>query len=88
MINARLCNLQRASVSLSVLFARLGKVSRARMTKIMNMVNLAPDIKEASLFLPRVQRGQDPMMELERRIVVREEVPLVPVNVLPNAWRA
>jgi hypothetical protein len=32
--------------------ARLGHVSRARLTQIMNLVLLAPDIQEALLFLP------------------------------------
>ena len=34
--------------------ARLGHVSRARMTQIMNLLNLAPEIQEEILFLPRV----------------------------------
>ena len=34
--------------------ARLGQVSRARLTQIMNLLHLAPDIQEAILFLPRV----------------------------------
>jgi hypothetical protein len=33
--------------------ARLGQVSRARVTQIMNLLHLAPDIQEAILFLPR-----------------------------------
>lgn len=32
--------------------ARRGKVTRARMTQIMKLVNLAPDIQETILFLP------------------------------------
>ena len=32
--------------------ARLGHVSRPRVTQIMNLLNLAPDIQEALLFLP------------------------------------
>jgi hypothetical protein len=34
--------------------ARLGHVTRARLTQIMNLRLLAPDIQEAILFLPRV----------------------------------
>jgi len=41
--------------------ARLGQISRARLTQIMNLVHLAPDIQEAILFLPRVLRGPDPI---------------------------
>ena len=42
--------------------ARLGGVTRARITQIMNLLNLAPDIQEALLFLPRIERGRDPMV--------------------------
>jgi hypothetical protein len=37
--------------------ARLGHVTRARMTQIMNLLNLAPDIQEEILFLPKVMDG-------------------------------
>ena len=39
--------------------AQLGHVSRARISQIMNLLNLAPDIQEAILFLPRVLEGRD-----------------------------
>jgi hypothetical protein len=35
--------------------ARLGGVTRARMTQIMNLLDLAPDIQEKVLFLPLIQ---------------------------------
>jgi hypothetical protein len=41
--------------------AALGCVSRARVSQIMNLLNLAPDVVEALLFLPRTQRGRDPI---------------------------
>ena len=41
--------------------ARLGQVSRARLTQVMNLLHLAPDIQEAILFLPRTTRGRDPI---------------------------
>jgi hypothetical protein len=41
--------------------AELGHVTRARVTQIMNLLNLAPDIQEALLFLPRTQSGRDPL---------------------------
>ena len=47
--------------------ARLGHVSRARLTQIMNLLNLAPDIQEQLLHLPRVQQGRDPVTERELR---------------------
>ena len=43
--------------------ARLAHVSRARITQIMNLLNLAPDIQEDLLFLPQVGRGRDPLRE-------------------------
>jgi hypothetical protein len=36
-------------------------VTRARITQIMNLLLLAPDIQEAILFLPRIQHGRDPI---------------------------
>ena len=39
--------------------ARLGHVTRARVTQIMNLIHLAPHIQEALLFLPRTERGRD-----------------------------
>ena len=36
-----------------------GQVSRARITQILNLLHLAPDIQEQILFLPRVQKGRD-----------------------------
>jgi len=41
--------------------ARVGQVSRARITQIMNLLHLAPDIQDAILFLPRVLSGRDPI---------------------------
>lgn len=35
--------------------ARLGRVTRARMTQIMKLINLAPDIQEQILFLPAIR---------------------------------
>jgi len=39
--------------------ARLGHVTRARMSQIMSLLNLAPDIQEAILFLPKTVQGRD-----------------------------
>ena len=41
--------------------ARLGHVSRARMSQLMNLLLLAPDIQEEILFLPPSQTGRDPI---------------------------
>jgi len=42
--------------------ASLGQVTRARICQIMNLLHLAPDIQEALLFLPRTERGRDPIL--------------------------
>ena len=39
--------------------ARLGHVTRARVTQLMNLLLLAPDIQEELLFLPRIESGRD-----------------------------
>jgi hypothetical protein len=39
--------------------AELGQVSRARISQILNLLYLAPDIQEQILFLPRTERGRD-----------------------------
>jgi hypothetical protein len=39
--------------------ARLGHVTRARVSQVMGLLNLAPDLQEAILFLPRTERGRD-----------------------------
>jgi hypothetical protein len=41
--------------------AQLGHVSRARISQILKLVLLAPDIQEAILFLPPTLRGRDPI---------------------------
>lgn len=51
--------------------ARLGHVTRARMTQIMNLLNLASDIQEAILFLPPVESGPDPIKEWQVRPITR-----------------
>ena len=43
--------------------ARLGHVTRARVSQIMNLLCLAPDIQESILFLPHTERGRDPIRE-------------------------
>jgi hypothetical protein len=47
--------------------ARVGHVSRARVTQILNLLSLAPDIQEQILFLPAVERGRDPISERDLR---------------------
>ena len=45
--------------------ARLGHVTTARVSQIMNLVYLAPDIQEAILLLPLTQRGRDAIILAE-----------------------
>ena len=52
--------------------ARLGNVTRARVTQIMNLLSLAPDIQEAILFLPRTVQGRDPIRERHLRPIAAE----------------
>ena len=56
--------------------ARLGHVTRARITQIMNLLLLAPDIQEQLLFLPRIEGGKE-------RIHLRQ---LQPIAAVPD-WR-
>ena len=39
--------------------ARLGQVSRARISQILNLIHLAPDIQEQLLFLPSLHQGRE-----------------------------
>ncbi|MGB0600462.1 MAG: hypothetical protein ACPGLY_27615, partial [Rubripirellula sp.] len=43
----------------------------ARVTHIMWLTNLAPDIQEAILFLPRVESGPDTVKEIDVRRIAR-----------------
>ena len=56
--------------------ARLAQVSRARMTQIMSLLLLAPDIQEEILFLPRVRSCRDTIQEKAVR----------PITAVPD-WR-
>ena len=50
--------------------ARLGGVTRTRTTQIMNLLNLAPQIQEALLFLPGADSGREAVTERDVRSVV------------------
>ncbi len=52
--------------------ARVVGVTRARMTQIMNLLLLAPEIQEAILDLPPVTSGRDPVSERALRRIVAE----------------
>jgi len=42
---------------------RRDQVTRARITQIMNLLHLAPDIQEEILFLPKTGKGRDAIGE-------------------------
>ncbi len=51
--------------------AEVGQVTRARITQIMNLLYLAPDIQEEILSLPPVESGRDPVRERYIRHIVK-----------------
>jgi len=50
--------------------ARFGHVSRARLSQIMDLLLLAPDIQEQILFIEPVVDGDDPVRERQLRGIV------------------
>ncbi len=59
--------IQEGAVANQAELARLGHVTRARLTQVMNLLNLAPDIQEQILFLPPTERGRAPVTERQLR---------------------
>lgn len=76
--------LREGSVSTQAELAAVGHVTRARVTQIMNLLHLAPDIQEAILNMPRVMSGRDPFGEHELRSLVS----MVEWPRQREAWRA
>jgi hypothetical protein len=57
--------------------ARLGRVTRARMTQIMKLLDLAPDIQEQILFLPNLKGlNERNLRPIVRRIDWKEQRPM------------
>lgn len=50
--------------------ARLGHVTRARLSQILNLLNLAPDLQEAILGLTDVRPGEETISERQLRPVM------------------
>jgi hypothetical protein len=67
---------RRGPISSYTELASLGQVTRARVSQIMNLLSLAPDIQEALLFLPPTLRGRDPILLAD----------LMPIAATPD-WR-
>jgi len=61
--------LRDGAVSSQAELAQVGHVTRARVTQIMNLLWLAPDLQEEILFLPELTRGRDPVTEHQLREV-------------------
>jgi hypothetical protein len=73
----RLEQLLRAGVARDyAALGRLGRVTRARVSQIMSLLYLAPDLQEQILFLPRGERGRDP-------VILRD---LLPIAAVPD-WQ-
>lgn len=51
--------------------ARIAHVTQPRMTQIMNLLHLAPEIQEDLLHLPLVRSGRDPLTERSLRPVAQ-----------------
>jgi hypothetical protein len=62
--------LQRGEVGSQRELAELARVTPARLTQIMNLLHLAPDVQEALLFLPQVVKGRERLTERELRKAV------------------
>jgi hypothetical protein len=56
--------------------ARLGHVSRARLSQIASLLGLAPDLQKEILFLPRTLKGRDPIQLWH----------VLPITAIPD-WR-
>lgn len=52
--------------------ARCGHVSRTRLTQILNLLHLAPDIQERLLFLAPAEKGRDAITEKQIRTLAGE----------------
>ena len=53
--------------------ARLAHISRARVTQIMDLLLLAPEIQEKILFLPPVERGRELITERNVRSILKDQ---------------
>jgi hypothetical protein len=64
--------LQRGEVRSQRELAEVARVTPARLTQILNLLHLAPDIQEQLLQLAVVRSGRDPVTEHELRILSAE----------------
>jgi hypothetical protein len=64
--------LRSGTVSDTIELARLANVTQPRITQVLNLLHLAPDIQEELLFLPLVTDGRDPINEKRLRRICGE----------------
>ncbi len=64
--------IERGAVTTQAELAVVGHVTRARVTQILNLLHLAPDIQEALLDLPPVVQGREPISERQMRPIAAE----------------
>jgi len=62
--------LRTGAVTSQAELARLGRVSRPRLTQIMNLLHLCPTIQAEILAHPSITSGRDPITERELRSIV------------------
>ncbi len=63
--------------------AELAQASQPRMTQIMNLLHLAPEIQEQTLFLEPVLSGRDPITERDLRSITQD----LDWNVQLTGWK-
>ena len=51
--------------------AEFGRITTARMTQVMTLLSLAPDLQEQILFLPRTEHGRDAIKETDVRPIAQ-----------------
>ena len=64
--------LHKGLVSNQTELAELSHITKPRVTQIMNLLHLAPDIQEEILFLSKITEGKDTITERHLRTVVSE----------------
>jgi len=63
--------LQNGTIANTVELARLAKVTQPRITQVLSLLYLAPDIQEELLDLPLVTEGRDPINEKRLRRICK-----------------
>jgi hypothetical protein len=59
--------LRKGLVSNQTELAELSHITKPRVTQILNLLHLAPDIQEEILFMPKITEGKDPITERHLR---------------------